>query len=564
MCGILFINVYSDKIKHISKNDFTYFTSLLSYRGPDSLNTFIDGNIYLGHVRLSIVGLSSDFNQPYGSDYERFKLLFNGEIYNYNKLDLAALSDTQLLHKLIESRKSFTELARGMYSIIIYDKLLKQINIFRDFFGEKPLYYYSDADIFIASSTINSIKAVLQFLDKKISLNLDYLISDYLLFGFIREPHTVYNEILTLPAGHSLRLNDGVFTIEKIDFALEAVKPSDLDYPKNAFSSTDVKKNLLVSSGIDSAMLLHLAKLDGDINTEAIIYKSANKFSDESSIAKEHVKKILEKDPIIVNDFVAQKDILPAFVKILEQPSSDGLNLFNLLTSLKEKDKSVRLIYTGLGGDEMYGGYNSFKYWRVINFLITIPFINFLIPSLERFILGKKILQRWDPYVYYFLYRLDFNLYKELNDNGNILHRSFKSFVDTISPYKDLIKPHLATDLMKIKVCESFDYMKNQLLRDNDNISMHFSIESRSPLLDPDVFFVKPDSRKWMKKLLKEAYEILFTKKKGFTYDYFNNENITDYNYLSTVLNLNLKKRDKKIEILNEWLKNNINNNDQD
>lgn len=555
MCGFLCVKYLSKSINKLSENDFRNFLSRMDYRGPDNANIYIENEFYLGHVRLSIVGLSTDFNQPYGSMDSNYKLLFNGEIYNFKQIDKEVKSDTKLLHYLFESGNEVIEVIRGMFSIGVYNKLHKEITFYRDFFGEKPLYYFKNNDIFIASSTILTIKELLEYFGIEVTLNIDKIEKDYLLFGFIREPKTIYNEINVLPAGHQLNVNSSNYlSICKCDFKL-GTKNHRLSYSLCAMSSTDVKKNLLVSSGLDSAMLLHLAKLDGDNQTAAIIYKSPNKEVDESEAATSNVKRILVKDPIVVSDEIDQNSIVKSFVEILEQPSSDGLNLYNLLTTLKNKDKSVRLIYTGLGGDELYGGYNSFKNWAIINFLVQIPFIHLLIPNLKRFVEGKRILNKWDPFVYYFLYRLDYRLYKDLFDDPFIIVESYNSFWDTISPYIVYLDTKTNDALLKIKLCEVFDYMKNQLLRDNDNISMHFSIESRSPLLDPDAFLTKPDRRKWMKELIKNTYGIVFTKKKGFTYNFNLNENREDLTALSAILKKKVTFYSKKTHIINEWLK---------
>lgn len=557
MCGILYAKVLSKQVNGKAfQASFNRALEQMSYRGPDDKGVWVHGNDLLGHVRLSIVGLSCQYNQPYGAVGSRYKMIFNGEVYNYQALDGSAKSDTQVLYRLLmDDPKPFTRI-RGMFAIGWYDADEDSMTFYRDFFGEKPLYYFKDDEVFIAASTIRSILSILHDMGKTVTLNKESLVADYLLFGFFREPHTVFTEVQMLPAGHRLRIDaEGTLQIDAIDFGIRPANRTALDYALNAFRSTDVEKNILASSGIDSTMLLHLAAKELDDRVHAITYKSPVAAIDESEQAAKNIRSILDRSPLLLTDHHGHAETFTAFVRILEQPSSDGLNLFNLLELLKEEYPDARLIYTGLGGDELFGGYQSFKNWPLINLLVRFPVAAKFLPALQRFVAGKKILGAWNPYVYYFLYRLDYTVYTELIDDPEVLRKSFRHYMQGIEPFLKYL-PRNRGAMIGIKAGELFDYMKNQLLRDNDNISMCFSIESRSPLLDPDKVACMPDNRNWMTRLLAEKHGIRFGKKRGFTYVSKKEATQTNYRPLEQLLGKNITHRSRKLDILAKWLAN--------
>lgn len=522
MCGLLYSRVFNPERINTGwfEGRFKEALALMRYRGPDATGYLRHNDHFFGHVRLSIIDVNATSNQPVADDSH--VMIFNGEIYNYKTLEPASFSDTLTLFRQLKTVSRPFAKIRGMFAIGFYSKAEDTVVFYRDFFGEKPLYYYRDHDLFIASSTIKSICYLLKSCGKPVALNRQRIINDYFLFGFIREPETVYEKIRLLEAGHALTLAAGTFAVRPIPFDLCPVPIQATDYLHNAISSTDVPATLLLSGGVDSAMVLHACNRVQH-RFSSLVYRSSDPGKDESNKSVENFKKMVKNEAgkwqkFVVNNSSDEWTMYNRYITCLEQPTTDGVNLFNILSEYADVNPS-KLILTGLGGDELYGGYNSFRNWPWINKLTRLgPAVRTVYPKINRFVEGKKILADWNPHLYYFLYRLDYDTWTTVfSGDPDILKSSFDYFLKSLaSSYAFL--PKQGDDLHELKRAECTDYMRNQLLRDNDNISMHFSIESRSPLLDPEKFTNAPDRRKWMHRILKEKYGLRFGRKQGFTF----------------------------------------------
>jgi len=524
MCGILYAKVKSNlKNDEIFKSSFIDALDLMSYRGPDAKGIEVINNHYFGHVRLSIVDLNETSNQPYQDN--DCLMIFNGEIYNFKELDPSSNSDTKTLFSSMKTMENPFQKLRGMFAFGWFDKKNENISFYRDFFGEKPLYYYSDNEIDIVSSTIKSIVHLVRATGKELKLNIDKIKKDFFLFGYLREPSTIWENISAVPPGHRLHFNEGKVNIDSLFFD---VKSSNFlwnksHYIKNTFISTDVPGTLLLSGGIDSTFLLANA-FENKISLHLGIYKANDPLIDESPSALDNISKMkLNQDQFPINVLSGaeiEKLDIDGFVKILEQPSSAGLQVFHLLEHLKGKQPNLKLVYTGLGGDELFGGYPTFYNFKKINFLIHIPFIEYFLPAIKRFKVGKKMLKSWDADIYSFLYRINFKMFRELFSNDEKLEDIYKEYRFSLNKIpKELLTNFQKNPLSDIKKNEMFQYGMNQLIRDNDNIAMHFGLESRSPLLNPDWYNQKPDKKFRLKNVLKLNYNIQFGKKKGFTLD---------------------------------------------
>lgn len=523
MCGIFYVKDKNNR--NYNENIFISFNKALShmnYRGPDAKGVLNVGNHYFGHQRLSIIDTSNSSNQPYYDDNN--VLIFNGEIYNYKELDINSNSDTKTLFYYLQNESESFRKVRGMFALGWYKKQLDEVVFYRDFYGEKPLYYFDNPQFLVVSSTIRSIKEFVNDVGITLTLNRDAIQLDYLSCGYIREPKTIWNETFSVPPGHKMTISqNNSVNIKPIDFGLQNYEsPEDsLNYTNNAISAKDVEGTLLLSGGVDSSFLLARAK-ENDVPVTIGIYKAKDKIIDESEKALDHVRKLgLISNtlyPVYILDEEDGFEIsLEEYVKLLEQPTSDGMQLYKLLKHLKVKNPKLKLVYTGLGGDEMFGGYPTFWNYNLINTLVRIPCIEYLIPTLKRFKKGRTVLGQWNYQIYSFLYRLNYSMYQFVESGESWIRGAFQSYKDSLDR-----TPIYSVDPNKvsfIKFSETFDYMRNQLLRDNDNISMYLGIESRSPLLNPDWWKLKTDKKKYLKESLKNKYDLEFGKKKGFTLD---------------------------------------------
>lgn len=524
MCGILYAKLKTEKIDQVQfKEVFEKALTLMDYRGKDSKGVSIINNNYFGHVRLSIVDLSVSSNQPFEDDSNL--MIFNGEIYNYKDLDPDSESDTGTLFKLMRLDANPFEKIRGMFAFGWYDKRTDQVTFYRDFFGEKPLYYYSDENIDIVSSTLKSIVSILGETDKKVSVNRRAIIEDYMLFGYIREPETIWEDIFAVPPGHVLKItNNKANAINAIVFNLdsESVDWKNSKYVRQALASKDVLGTLLLSGGVDSTYLLSVAS-ENNVRLHIGVYKAQNPHIDEASEAMSNYKKICsDKGMFPVTVLEASRiemNELNEFSRLLEQPASDGLQLFHLLKHIKATDSSLRLVYTGLGGDEIFGGYPTFYNFQLVSFLLNVPYVERVLPKVHRFKEGRRLLNKWDVNVYAFLYRIDYAMFQSLCSAGDLerIYNRYQISLDEHVPAEVNLDQKSA--FMGVKKNEMFQYCMNQLMRCNDNISMYLGFESRSPLLNPDWYFQKDIKKFKLKNFLFNRHQIRFGKKRGFTLD---------------------------------------------
>ena len=330
MCG--FLGIVSNKA--LKFDNFNNALKKISHRGPDNSSTWINekSNIILGHNRLSIIDLSSQGNQPM-SYLGRYKIIFNGEIYNYKELKKTLESmgykfksntDTEIILASYDRwKEKCLEYFRGMFAFTIFDEKKNNIFIARDRVGEKPLYYINDRETLYFSSEIKSL------LELKIDIpKINFEILNYLLTrGFSSNENTIYQSIKKLPAAHYLNYNiakDNLKIIRywklendlvnynqnqnKIEQFDEIIKKI-ISYQLN----TDVSTGVLLSGGIDSSLITSISSLKkNNIKTFNVSFPNNLKY-DESKYAKQisnyfktdhHQIRVNRIDPSIINTLI--------------------------------------------------------------------------------------------------------------------------------------------------------------------------------------------------------------------------------------------------------------------
>jgi len=524
MCGILYTNLKSN-LRNLDgfRADFENALDVMRYRGTDSIGVENLGTHYFGHVRLSIIDLKDSSNQPFQDDENL--LIFNGEIYNYKDIDQNSLSDTATLFNQMKRKQNQFSALRGVFAFGWFNKVTEEVSFYRDFYGEKPLYYYSDKDIDVVSSTLKSLKHVLHAVGKDLEINYEVIKSDFMLFGYIREPHTIWRDVYMVSPGHKMSFSNSLTHLTPLNFEIKDsyYNWDKSDYIKNALLSTDVPGTLLLSAGIDSTYVLSQA-MKNKISLNLGLYKAENIEIDESKDALANLEKFdYSKKDFPINLILSTNFglvQLEEFCSLLEQPSSDGLQLYNLLKQIKAKVPALKLVYTGLGGDEMFGGYPTFLNYSKIRLLVLIPFIEKLYPKMERFVFGYKVFGFFDADLYSFLYRLNYEIFNKIYTDRAIIKKIYKRYKESLDKLPSEVKSmNFKDEYYSIKKNETFQYCMNQLLRDNDNISMFLGLESRSPLLNPDWYAQKPDGKLGLKNYLKKGFGIGFGQKKGFGLD---------------------------------------------
>jgi asparagine synthase (glutamine-hydrolysing) len=350
----------------------------LKHRGPDDAGIYIstDKQASLAHTRLSILDLSSAGHQPMSTSDGLYSITFNGEIYNFQQLRENLISqgekfhshtDTEVILKLYQKIGSdCVQHLRGMFAFAIWDDLEKTCFLARDPLGIKPLYYYKLGTTLVFASELRSVLASGL---PAINMSVEGLYG-YLTTGSVPEPYTLIADIHCLAAGNWLFWKNGNTTKKQywqINFTPEEISPPEaqeivrtalLDSIKHHFIS-DVPVGIFLSGGIDSTTILALATQTqkSQLSTYSIGFSEPeyNEGKLAAKIANHFGAKHTEYQ--VTSSFA--KGILPDFLKAIDQPSIDGFNTF--CVSKVAHDNGMKVVLSGLGGDEIFGGYKSFQ-----------------------------------------------------------------------------------------------------------------------------------------------------------------------------------------------------------
>jgi len=526
MCGIAAIFSYGSAAPLVDQAELLRIRESMFDRGPDGAGMWVsaDQKIGLAHRRLSIMDISKAGSQPmFTSDFS-LAIIFNGEIYNFRELRkqlevkgycFRSNSDTEvLLYLYQELGPDMVKHLRGMFAFAIWDERNCGIFLARDHFGIKPLYYSDNG------STIRVASQVKSLLKGQIDTTPEPAGHvGFYLWGHVPEPYTLYKGIRALPAGTSLWI-DAVghkvvrqyFNItetlaEASESRLIITSEEMRERLGNALRDTvrhhliaDVPVGVCLSSGLDSSTLVALAKELGvnDLNTVTIGFKEFQEANNDEVPTAELFAKIFDTKQF--TRLVSKEDFQNSYVHLLDvmdQPSIDGVNSYFL--SKAAKDAGLKVMLSGLGGDELLGGYPSFHQIPLIvkafEKLSAIPtlgksFRYISAPILKRFTSQKYagLLEYGGSYGGAYLLRRGMFMPWELPDllDGEMVKKGWEE----LRPLTRLEQTIQGVKNTKLKVTglETAWYMRNQLLRDTDWASMAHSVEMRVPLVDIELF----------------------------------------------------------------------------
>ena len=523
MCGIAVIFAYKHNVPRVDLDELSRVNSTMHKRGPDGKGEWLrhDRSIGLAHTRLAVIDLSERAAQPMASDDGKTVISFNGEIYNYKELREVLVrkgyrfkgsSDTEVLLNLYrEYGNDMLPRLRGMFAFAIWDDEESTLFCARDLYGIKPLYYHDDGSTLRMAS---QVKTLLQADITSKEQDPAGLVGFYL-FGHIPEPFTLYRSIRALPAGCTLTLKAGsspqinrfasvgeVYRNAKSEKTgerdnLESIERALLDSVKQHLVS-DVPVGLFLSSGIDSGLLLALLAKAGQqqIRTVTGSFKEyAGLDDDEAPLAARIAATYGANHDTVLIEEPEIKASLPAFMAAMDQPSIDGLNTW--LISRAASRCGLKVALSGLGGDELFGGYPSFfdvpRWQAVFDASKKVPGLNSLasatlksfkrlgLPVNPKLAALPDLGETW-PGAY--LVRRGLFMPWELED---ILGRELtQAGLETLRPLaliESEIEPDPGNAFVRTATLESSLYMKNQLLRDSDWASMDNSLEVRTPLV---------------------------------------------------------------------------------
>ncbi len=536
MCGITAIYSYKrGKSPPVEVDELIRTRETMIPRGPDGEGLWFseDQRIGLAHRRLSIIDLSDTGAQPMEIEGGRYRIVFNGEIYNYRALrhDLEGYgcrfqssSDTEvLLHLYAKRGPEMVHVLRGMFAFAIWDGVKRGIFLARDHFGIKPLYIHDDGKTFRCASQVKALLAGGGF-EQRIE-PAGHL--GFFLWGSVPEPFTLYQDLFTLPAGHTLWVDEnGPRAPQRyFDVADELALAADQPPPARPIQKViagalrdsvqhhliaDVPVGVFLSAGVDSGTITALtSEQTPHINAVTLGFKEyAGTERDEVPLAckvaerygcRHHISHITRKD------FDRE---LPRILTAMDQPSIDGVNTYFVARAATQAGLKVAL--SGLGGDELLGGYPGF---RQIPKLVSAARIIAAFPGF-----GKEFRMFSSPW----LRRITSPKYASLFEYGGsyggayFLRRSLfmpwelprildpdlvREGWETLQPVirMDDMVARLPTAHAKISALELTHYMRNTLLRDSDWAGMAHSLEIRTPLVDIEVFramapyLVKPE-----------------------------------------------------------------------
>jgi asparagine synthase (glutamine-hydrolysing) len=346
----------------------------LRHRGPDDQGLCQSQGLLLGHRRLSILDLSPAGHQPMETGDGRFVCSLNGEIYNYLELrselaqhghEFRTGTDTEVLlaafaHWGAECLQRF----RGQFAFAVWDRAVCRLWLARDRVGEKPLYYWRDHERFVFAS---EIKALLELMPARPALSPDSL-NAYLHYQFVIEPDTPLEGVHKLPAGHLLEIaSDRWGDDPRPYWDLASVAPADghpveclrhvLESAVELTLRSDAPAGLALSGGLDSGVIAALAsRTRRDLSAFTIGYPGQRDF-DERAQARELSAWLgipWYSAELRTADFVAS---FPALVAVMDEPIADVAAYGHFAVSKLASEHGVKVLLTGIGGDELFFGY---------------------------------------------------------------------------------------------------------------------------------------------------------------------------------------------------------------
>jgi len=532
ICGVIGIE-HTEQAEAITRR----MMEAIEHRGPDDDGLLVAPSASLGMRRLSIIDLPGG-RQPVFNEAGNVAVVFNGEIYNFRQLSgaLAARghvfqthSDTEVIvHAYEEWGEDCLRELRGMFAFAIWDarqsgtsgEAARQALIFlaRDRLGIKPLYYSLAKGAFLFASEVRALMASGCVAPRVAPDSLE----GYLLFGSVAEPSTIVEGVFSLPPGHCITLRAGapstaVQPKRYWDFSAAALQ-TDSPQPENFRDAairlrtllegtvrdhmiSDVPLGIFLSSGLDSTTLVALAsRSQSDLRTFTVVFPEQN-FS-EAKISRETAKHFRTNHQEVLlgpDQLLAQLDDA---VNALDQPTMDGLNTY--FVSRAAHLAGLKVALSGLGGDEIFGGYSTFTTTPKAAFVARLgqwvpgPLRRLAAGAAVKIASGDAALKAaavWRspndfPHAYYFTRllftpsRVDRLLAPYFDSHDERKNQNQQAPVWRQRMQETTNQAERLDSFNAVSCFELQSYMVNTLLRDTDAVSMANSLEVRVPFLD--------------------------------------------------------------------------------
>jgi len=523
MCGIA--GMLTPSLQSSTDRYIHLMQTALEHRGPDDRGIYLSANrdAALVHTRLAILDFSQNGHQPMSINDQRYWITFNGEIYNFLELrkqlekegeTFFSHTDTEVILKLYAKYgERCVDFLRGMFAFAIWDDRQQVCFMARDPLGIKPFYYWYQGSTLIFASELRTILST-GIVPKQLSPMGLYT---YLTNGSVSEPLTIIENVKILEAGNYLIWKSGSLQQKRYwEISFDSVSSSKNDGVSESIATTrlalldsvkyhfisDVPVGVFLSGGIDSTAIVAIAKQiqQQELRTFSVVFNEEK--WNEGAIAKRVAQDFgtLHTEYLVTAD--VGKSLLPEFWRSLDQPTIDGFNTF--CVSQLAHQQGMKVVLSGLGSDELFGGYGTFqRVPKIAQQRQNLAFVNAIAEpvgnGLEKLCTSPK-------------YRRLGAFLQKKNSMSNAYALARGVFSD--GEAFQLVQFYLGTqvsdrlqdDIVNFRKKENYNfqqfptvqdqvsylelsrYMRNQLLRDSDVMSMKWGLELRVPFVDSHLF----------------------------------------------------------------------------
>ena len=544
----------------VAESDVLRMCNAIAHRGPDDWGTFVEGGVGLGMRRLSIVDLAGG-HQPMSNEDGTVVVVFNGELYNFPSLHDEVVAkghrfktrcDTEaLVHLYEEYGDGMVARLRGMFAFAIWDRTRRRLLVARDHFGQKPLFYTEGGGQLTFASEIKALLAD----DPSLAELSPFALDQYLTMRFVHPPETFFSRIRALPPAHYMVWENGRSRVERywsLNYGPKWTysEGETLDRIDELLAETvklhllsDVPVGAFLSGGLDSTLIASYAArtLGSELRTFSmgIPYRDLNELPAAAAVAAKYGTQhhAEEVTPSVVED-------LPRLVSALDEPA-DPLSIC-LLHLARMTARHVKVVLGGDGGDELFGGYDRYAADRWLDTYRAVP-------EVVRNALSTQVLKRLpDQFTFKsFTHKLRWVDLMARKTGGeryseslqffwfNEAHRAelyapeFRSQLLNTRPDACLLElyaaPNAEASIDRMMYVDAMSRLPGQSLTILDRATMAYSLESRSPFLDPRFaefmarvptgLKIKGRQLRYLERRLGERYlppEVLRRKKQGF------------------------------------------------
>ncbi|MGB8981536.1 MAG: asparagine synthase (glutamine-hydrolyzing) [Anaerolineales bacterium] len=511
MCGIVGLLTRERPVRQSDEECLKRVMNKIAYRGPDGSGVWRSESVLLGHRRLSIIDLSEAGAQPFEIAEKGLAITFNGEIYNFKEIRQTLISHGYTFHSHSDTEVillaydhygiDFLSHFRGMFAFCLFDQKKNIAILARDPAGEKPLYYYLDSDKLIFSSEIKAFHA---FPETDLAVD-EESVRAFFVLQYIPGPHTIYRQIKRLPAGSALKIELRNWDAHLVQYwSIEGGRahpstPGEIEELLLASVRyrliADVEVGLLLSGGIDSTLLALHSKRAGS-NPRVFSAGFERDELDETHFARQ-IADHLQMQQVVINGGQLDRDTFDQIIFHADEPLGDPACIPTFLLA-RELSKYVKVVLSGEGADELFWGYDTYRYERVWRQLAWLR------PLAAQWPGFRKLVSKWEgsPHVHPAFTRLA-KLLSASYDLGPsrwtsvFADHTIDRLMPSVSSASAIYLEEMESGLLQLRSRmnsltgdlsgDLLYWLADDLLVKVDRMTMAHGVEARAPYLDPDL-----------------------------------------------------------------------------